>query len=61
MTAKINFQYETIYGKFEDALWFSDIDPMPLPQEIEAMKLQRLNNWLEIVTPKPLEKENLEG
>lgn len=57
---KIDFKYETPYGKFEDALFFFDEEPLPTPEEIEAIKLQRLNNWLEIVTPKPLEPKPLE-
>lgn len=50
---KINFEYETEYGKFEDALWFSPSEPPPSPEEIEAMKLERLNSWLAIVIPPP--------
>ena len=50
---KIDFEYETEYGLFSDALWFPDGEPLPPPEEIEAMKLERLNNWLAIVTPQP--------
>lgn len=50
---KIDFQYETEYGKFADALWFPDGEPLPSPEEIKAMELERLNNWLAIVTPQP--------
>jgi hypothetical protein len=50
---KIDFEYETQYGKFGDALYFSDAEPLPSDEEIEAMKLERLNNWLAIVTPQP--------
>lgn len=49
----INFQYETQYGLFSDALWFPDGEPLPSPEEIKAMELERLNNWLAIVTPQP--------
>ena len=47
---KIDFEYQTQYGVFRDALHlpedhtFSDAD-------IEAMKQERVNNWLAIVTP----------
>jgi hypothetical protein len=50
---QIDFEYETQYGKFADALWFPDGEPLPSDEEIEAMKLERLNNWLAIVTPQP--------
>lgn len=50
---KIDFEYETQYGKFADALWFPDAEPLPSEAEIEAMKLERLNNWLALVTPQP--------
>jgi hypothetical protein len=50
---KIDFEYETEYGKFGDALWFPDDEPLPSEAEIEAMKQQRLDNWLAIVTPQP--------
>jgi hypothetical protein len=48
---EIVFEFDTEYGKFEDALWFPDDEPLPPPEEIEAMKLERLNNWLELVAP----------
>jgi len=50
---KIDFEYETEYGKFEDALWLPSDEPTPSPEEIEAMKLERLNSWLEIVMNPP--------
>ena len=48
---KIDFEFETAYGKFADALSFPDDQPAPSDAEIEAMKQQRLNNWLSAVTP----------
>jgi hypothetical protein len=48
---KIDFEFETPYGKFADALWFPDDQPLPSPAELEAMKEQRLTNWLALVTP----------
>lgn len=48
---EIVFSYETQYGNFCDALYFEE-GQVPSDSEIEAMKLQRLNNWLAVVTPK---------
>jgi hypothetical protein len=49
----IPFEYNTEYGLFSDSLWFPDDEPLPSDAEIEAMELERLNNWLAIVTPQP--------
>lgn len=52
---KIDFEYDTPHGVFRDALHlpddhgFSDI-------EIEAMKQQRRDNWIAIVTAPPVEE-----
>ena len=51
---KIDFEFDTPYGVFRDALHlpdghgFSDVD-------IEAMKQQRVDNWIAIVTAPPVE------
>jgi hypothetical protein len=50
---KIDFEYETQYGKFGDALWFPDGEPLPSPEEIKAMELERLNNWIAFITAPP--------
>ena len=47
---KIDFEFETQYGKFADALWFPDEQPIPSDAEIEAMKKQRLDNWIAAIT-----------
>jgi len=48
----INFQFETQYGLFSDALILSDEEAAALTAEqIEAMKQQRLSNWLAIFEP----------
>lgn len=47
---KIDFEFETPYGKFADALWFSDEEPTPSDTEIEILKQQRLNDWLAALT-----------
>ena len=44
---KIDFEFETQYGKFGDALHLSD-DHGLSEVDIEAMKQQRLANWLTI-------------
>jgi len=52
---KIDFEFETQYGKFADALYFED-DAIPSEVEIEALKQERLTNWLAIVTQVPVEE-----
>lgn len=53
---KIDFEFDTPYGVFRDALHlpdghgFSDVD-------IEAMKQQRVDNWIAVVTAPPVEPE----
>jgi hypothetical protein len=47
---KIDFAFDTKYGRFGDALHLPD-DHGLSDAEIEAMKQQRLTNWLAIVDP----------
>ena len=50
----IPFQFETKYGLFSDALILSDDEVALLSAEqIEAMKQQRLSNWLAIFDTQP--------
>ena len=51
---QIVFEFETQYGKFCDALYFED-DAIPSDVEIEAMKQQRLDNWIAVVTAPPVD------
>jgi hypothetical protein len=51
---KIVFEVETKYGKFCDALHFAD-DAIPSDADIEAMKQQRLNSWIAVVTAPPVD------
>ena len=45
----IPFQFETQYGVFSDALILTESEAAALTEaDIEAMKQQRLNNWLAI-------------
>ena len=46
--AKVDFSFETKYGKFADAIWFSDDAPMT-DEEIEAEKQRRLDNWIAMI------------
>jgi hypothetical protein len=46
---KIAFSAETEHGVFSDALYFED-DAVPDEATIEAMKQQRVDNWVIAVT-----------
>jgi hypothetical protein len=52
---KIDFSFDTQYGKFADALHLPD-DRTHTDAEIEAMKQQRLDNWIAVVTAPPSEE-----
>ena len=52
---KIDFQFETPHGKFADALHLPD-DHTFTETEIQAMKEQRRDNWISIVTAPPVEE-----
>jgi len=49
---KIDFEFETQYGRFADALHLPD-DHNLSGAEIAAMKQQRLDNWIAAVTAPP--------
>ena len=49
---QIRFTFETQYGPFSDALYLEE-DHTFTEAEIEAMKQDRLNNWLAAVNPPP--------
>jgi hypothetical protein len=50
---KIEFEYSTPHGIFRDALYVEDTVS---EQDIEAMKQERLNNWLAIIENPPVEE-----
>ena len=50
---KIDFEFTTAYGKFADALWFPDDQELPSEAELNAMKQQRLDNWIAVITAPP--------
>ena len=52
---KIDFSFETPHGKFADALHLSD-DHGLSDAEIQAMKEQRRDNWIAVVTAPPVEE-----
>jgi len=47
---KIDFTFDTEYGVFSDSLSLPD-DHTFTDDEIEAMKQERLSNWIAIITP----------
>jgi hypothetical protein len=49
---KIDFCVDTAHGKFCDALYFED-DAVPDEATIEALKQERVNNWIAVVTAPP--------
>jgi hypothetical protein len=52
---KIDFQFETPHGKFADALHLPD-DYTFTEAEIQAMKEQRRDNWIAVVTAPQVEE-----
>lgn len=52
---KIDFEFETAYGVFRDALHLPE-DHQFSEAEIQLMKEDRLSNWLAIVNPAPVEE-----
>jgi hypothetical protein len=55
---KIDFFFDTQYGKFCDALHLPD-DHTFTESEIDAMKQQRLDSWIAVITAPPPEDEEL--
>jgi hypothetical protein len=53
---KIDFDFDTPHGVFRDALHLPD-DHTFTEAEIEAMKEQRRDNWIAVVTAPPVETE----
>lgn len=46
---KIEFSFDTEYGVFSDAITLEDNHSFT-EQEIEAMKQERVDNWIAVVT-----------
>ena len=47
---KIDFEFDSQYGVFRDALHLPD-DHGLNHEEIQALKQQRIDNWIAFVTP----------
>jgi hypothetical protein len=52
---KIDFDFTTAHGIFRDALHLPD-DHTLTNDEIQAMKQQRVDNWIAVVTAPPVEE-----
>lgn len=60
MAIKIDFEFETPYGKYADALIFEEGQPVPSDDQIEALKLERLEHWIVLITtPDPSPDEEV--
>lgn len=53
--SKIDFEFDTPHGVFRDALHLPD-DHTFTDAEIQAMKEQRRDNWIAVVTAPPVEE-----
>jgi hypothetical protein len=56
---KIDFEFETTHGLFRDALHLPD-DHAFTDDEIQAMKQQRVDNWIAVVTAPSAEEVPVE-
>lgn len=52
---QIRFTFETQYGPFSDALYL-DEDHTFTEAEVEAMKQERLTNWIAMIESPPTEE-----
>jgi predicted nucleotidyltransferase len=52
---KIDFEFETKHGKYQDALHLPD-DQTYTQEQIAQMQTERLNNWLFFVENPPITK-----
>ena len=50
---KIDFEFTTGYGVFSDALYLDD-DHQSTEDEINAMKQERLDNWIAAIENPPV-------
>ena len=55
---KIDFEFTTPHGSFRDALHLPD-DHAFTDDEIQAMKQQRVDNWIAVVTAPPVEPDTV--
>jgi len=54
---KLIFEFETQYGVYRDALYLEENHTFT-EQEIDAMKQQRVDNWLYAIENPPAEVES---
>jgi len=59
MNMKIDFEFDTPHGVFRDALHLPD-DHTFTDDEIQAMKQQRVDNWIAVVTAPAVEDTPVE-
>jgi len=52
---KIDFEFDTAYGLFRDALHLPE-DHTFTDNEIQAMKQERVDNWLAVVNAPPADE-----
>ena len=52
---KIDFEFQTEHGVFRDALHLAD-DHTFTDEEIQAMKQERVDNWIAVVTAPAVEE-----
>lgn len=52
---KIDFEFQTEHGLFRDALHLPD-DHGLTDEQLDAMKQQRVDNWIAVVTAPPAEE-----
>jgi len=52
---KIDFEFQTEYGVFRDALHLPDIHTFT-DEQIQAMKQERVDNWIAVVTAPPADE-----
>ena len=55
MEMQIRFTFETQYGPFSDALYLEE-DHAFTEAEVEAMKQERLTNWITMIESPPSEE-----
>ena len=57
---KIDFEFDTPHGVFRDALHLPDNHGLT-DSQIQAMKEQRRDNWIAVVTAPPAEETPAQG
>ena len=53
---KLIFEFETKYGVYRDALYLEENHTFT-EQEVDAMKQQRVDNWIAVIENPPAEVE----